>query len=75
MHTPLDSSFDPDTVAMMGRVCDGAWDDACHRLRLFSARDAKSLRDALAWRVMAAVATGERDPDRLRLIGLAALDA
>jgi hypothetical protein len=33
------------------------------------------LRNVLALRVMAAVAHGERDPDRLRLMALAALDA
>ena len=68
-------AFDPATVAMMGRVCDGAWHEATNRLSLFSARDSTSLRNVLALRVMAAVANGERDPDRLRLIALAALDA
>jgi hypothetical protein len=68
-------AFDPATVAMMGRVCDGAWDQATNRLSLFSARESTGLRNVLALRVMAAVANGERDPDRLRLIGLAALDA
>ena len=32
------SSFDPETVAMMGRVCDGAWNEATNRLSLFSGR-------------------------------------
>ena len=32
-------AFDPATVAMMGRVCDGVWDEATNRLSLFSARD------------------------------------
>ena len=69
------SSFDPETVAMMGRVCDGAWNEATNRLSLFSGRDSTGLRNVLALRVMAAVAHGERDPDRLRLRALAALDA
>jgi len=68
-------AFDPATVAMMGRVCDGAWEEATNRLSLFSARDATRLRNLVALRVMAAVANGERDPDRLRLRALAALDA
>jgi hypothetical protein len=68
-------AFDPATVAMMGRVCDGAWDEATNRLSLFSARDSASLRNVLALRVMVVVANGERDPDRLRLMALAALDA
>jgi hypothetical protein len=71
----LAPAFDPATVAMMGRVCDGAWDEATNRLSLFSARDSTSLRNVLALRVMAAVANGERDPERLRLMALAALDA
>jgi hypothetical protein len=29
-------AFDPATVAMMGRVCDGAWHEATNRLSLFS---------------------------------------
>ena len=69
------SSFDPETVAMIGRVCDGAWDEATNRLSLFSGRDATRLRNVLALRVMSAVAHGERDPDQLRLRALAALDA
>ena len=68
-------AFDPATVSMMGRVCDGAWDEATNRLSLFSARDSTGLRNILALRVMAAVANGERDTDRLRLMALAALDA
>ena len=67
--------FDRATVALMGRVCDGAWDEATNRLSLFSARESTSLRNVLALRVMAAVANGERNPDRLRLMALAALDA
>ena len=68
-------AFDPATVAMMGQVCDGAWDEATKRRLLFSARDSTGLRNVLALRVMAAVANGERDTDRLRLMALAALDA
>jgi hypothetical protein len=68
-------AFDPATVAMMGRVCDGAWDEATNRRSLFSARDSTGLRNILALRVMAAVANGEQDTDRLRLMALAALDA
>ena len=68
-------AFDPATVAFMGRVCDVVWAEATHRLSLFSARDSTGMRNVLALRVMAAVANGERDTDRLRLMALAALDA
>jgi hypothetical protein len=68
-------SFDPDTVAMMGRVCDDAWNEASRWLSLAPMGDPSGLRETLALRVMAAVAHGVRDPQRLRLIALEALDA
>jgi len=46
-------------------------DDAAHPAR----RRATGFRAMLALRVMAAVANGERDPQRLRLVALSALDA
>jgi hypothetical protein len=74
MQLPPDG-FDPDTVAMMGRVCDEAWREAERRLSLTSAADTSGLRDVVALRVMAAVANGERDQIRLKAIALDALDA
>jgi hypothetical protein len=68
-------SFDPDTVAMMGRVCDSAWNEAGRWLSFAPMGDASGLRETMALRIMAAVAHGERDPLRLRLIALEALDA
>jgi len=67
------NSFDPETVALMGRVCDDAWREAERWLSLAPIGDASGLRATLALRVMAAVANGERDP--LRLLALEALDA
>ena len=55
-------AFNPATVAMMGRVCDGARDEATNRLSLFSAR--RFDRSAQYPRL-----------DRLRLRALAALHA
>ncbi len=69
------SSFDPETVALMGRVCDDAWSEAQSWLSLAPVGDATGFRAMLAPRVMAAVANGERDPQRLRLVALSALDA
>jgi hypothetical protein len=69
------SSFDPETVALMGRVCDDAWNEAQRWLSLAPVGDATGFRAMLALRVMAAVANGERDPQRLRLVALSALDA
>jgi len=68
-------SFDPETVALMGRVCDDAWKEAQVWLSLAPLRDPSGLRETLASRVIAAVAHGIRDPQRLRLIALEALDA
>ena len=68
-------SFDPDTVALMGRVCDDAWIEAQNWLSLAPMGDTSGLRETLALRVIAAVANGERDPQRLRLLALQALDA
>jgi hypothetical protein len=68
-------SFDPETVAMMGRVCDSAWNEAERWLSLAPMGDAGGLRETMALHIMAAVAHGERDPKQLRLIALEALDA
>jgi len=68
-------SFDPDTVALMGRVCDEAWIEAQRWLSLAPMNDTSRLRETLALRVMAAVANGERDPQKLRLLALQTLDA
>lgn len=71
----LPDSFDPETVALMGHVCDQAWNEAQRWLSLAPAGDLSGLRDTVALRVMTAVANGERDPVRLRIIALAALDS
>ena len=68
-------SFDPDTVTLVGRVCDEAWEEARSRLGLPAGMDARGLRDFVAVRLMAAVAVGQRDPERLKAIALDALAA
>jgi hypothetical protein len=68
-------SFEPELVALMGSVVDEAWEEAHCRLSFPDAVDLTGLRNLVALRVMAAVANGERDPERLRLMALAALDA
>jgi hypothetical protein len=66
--------FDPDTLRVLLRVYDEAWIDI---LRMIGAKpvDATALRAALATRIMAAANSGERDPKRLKLIALRAIDA
>jgi hypothetical protein len=68
-------SFDAETVALMGSVVDEAWEEAQSRLSLPTAADPSELRNLVAVRVMAAVAIGQKDPERLKAIALEALDA
>ena len=60
---------------MMGRVCDAAWKVTQNRLIFLTGADPSGIRELFALRVLTAVAAGERDPDRLRKIALARLDA
>jgi hypothetical protein len=64
-------SFEPELVALMGSVVDEAWEEAQCRL----SADPSELRNLVAVRVMAAVAIGQKDPERLKAIALEALDA
>ncbi len=68
-------SFDAQTVAMLGRISDEAWHEAQCRLSFPQAGDPSGMRNLVALRIMAAVASGERDPKRLKAIALEALDA
>ncbi len=72
---PRSYSFDAETVAMMGRVCDEAWDEVQSRLAIATATDLSGLRNLVATGVIAAVANGERNPIRLKAKALEALDA
>ncbi len=67
------ASYDPETLAMMARVLDEAW----HELQSLKAtRDSgESVRTTMATRIMAAVAKGEREPGKLKLLALHAVDA
>ncbi len=70
---PPEQSFDSDTVALMGRVCDAAWNELQARVR--PCGDPIHVRTLMALRVMGAVAEGECDPQRLRKIALRAIEA
>ncbi len=65
---------DPDTLALMGDVCDCAWREIQEYTFFPSADDARTFRDELAERVLAAVSNGIRDPRKLRSIALASID-
>jgi hypothetical protein len=68
------TSYDPETLSVLLRVYDEAWIEI---LGMLGAKpvDAAALRSALAARIMAAANSGERDPKRLKLIALRAVDA
>lgn len=67
--------FDPDTVSLMGRVCDEAWLELQNKVYLATSHDAGDVRIAVASRVLHAVTRGERNPARLRSIALEAIGA
>jgi hypothetical protein len=62
----MKSSFAPDTVSLMGRVCDEAYGD----LDKSPPGATKARRRDIATRVMAAVSAGERNPLRLKAVAL-----
>ncbi len=67
------SSYDPETLRLLGSVFDEAW-LATQAMLGTKPLDAGTLRSALAKRIMAAANAGERDPTRLKLIALQAID-
>ena len=71
----LSPPLDAETVALVHRVCEEAWQEAQCRLSFPDAVDPTGLRNLVAERVRAAVAIGQRNPERLRAIALDALDA
>jgi hypothetical protein len=68
------ASYDRDTFGVLTRAFDQAWTDL---QALVGAKPvaADVLRARLASRIMAAAEKGERDPARLKLIALGAIDA
>jgi hypothetical protein len=68
------SSYDPETLGVLTRVFDEAWVDVQAMVGP-EPLDSDGLRSHLVKRIMAAAATGERDPRRLKLIALGAVEA
>ena len=62
-----DSSFDPETIALMGSVCDDAIAELQDRA------DLEVVREVMAKRIIHLAAKGERDPVRLKQAALATL--
>lgn len=69
-----DSSYDSETLRLLSSVFEEAWVTTQSMLGT-KPLDAGSLRSALAKRIMATANAGERDPTRLKLIALQAIDA
>lgn len=68
------SNFDPDSVALMGRVCDEVWCEMQATIFLPLPAHSDALLRQMAARVMAAVSMGERDPVRLKAIAMDGLE-
>jgi hypothetical protein len=64
MGQPAGVCFDPETIELLRKVLDEAWDV------LPPGRKQTVLKTELAERIIAAAGLGERDPDRLRAIAL-----
>jgi len=62
-------SFDPETVSLLRKTLDDAWD------QLGPERRAMTSRTLLAERILKSAAKGERNPERLRDAALASLAA
>jgi hypothetical protein len=66
------SSFHAETLDLMSRAFEAAWDEVGFALANKDA-DLTALRTMMAARIMAAVRDGERDPDRLTELALEAV--
>ena len=69
------TSFDPETVKLMGRACDRAWQEIQSTYYIPSIEQETQLRWVLAQRVINAISHGERDEESLKRIALAAFEA
>jgi CheY-like chemotaxis protein len=64
------SNYDPETVALMGRVCDEAWQVLTGTTFYPSAEVEREAHTLMALRIMSAVNDGERNPERLKSVAL-----
>ena len=68
------ASYDPETLGLMKRVFNEAWAEI-GAIIIAPPLDPNAMRSALANRILAAANKGERDPQRLKLIAIGAIDA
>jgi hypothetical protein len=64
------STFDQETLGLMGRVCDDALDSLQATTTFQSPAEEQEARTRIAARVMSAVTEGERDAERLLAVAL-----
>ena len=64
--------FDPETLGLMTKAFDAAWEEVGFAL-VNEDVTPTALRQIMALRIMAAVRDGERDPQRLKELALAAI--
>ena len=64
---------DAETRSLATRVFDAAWGET-QSLLVVEPLDPTGLRSVLASRILKALNAGERDPERLRLLALRAID-
>ena len=68
------SEYDPETLRLLHRVFDEAW-VAMQTMLIAPPIDANAMRSEMAKRIMVAANEGERDPIRLKLRALKAIEA
>jgi hypothetical protein len=68
------ASYDAQTVALLTRAFEGAWREVQLSHPGCTAGDLTTTRKMMALRIMTAAKEGERDPERLTLVALRAVD-
>ncbi len=65
-------SFNPETLAIMTKAFDAAWEEVGFSLAMREV-DPTSVRTMMSVRIMTAVHNGERDPERLKEMAVQAV--
>ncbi len=68
-------NFGNELIDLMGRVCNEAWREVQTVTFYPSPKDSEEMLRLMVMRVMAAVAAGERDAKRLKVVALDGVEA
>ena len=68
-------NFGNESLDLMGRVCNEAWREVQTVIFYPSPKDSEEMLRLMVMRVMAAVAAGERDAARLKVVALDGVEA